>query len=288
MKHIDQLPRIIGLTSRSKPIQVPQALRDKTRIIDIDCDLRDPWEFNFSASHIVHLAADGSESAYSKEAGKMFIAMAKNLENWSMKQNNPIVFHASSGAVYANEVIDSSLTMMMNEKIGNGSIATNSKIKEDFVRSRLIAEENLHALGREGLINLRIGRLFSFIGKHLKAKPQYAINAFVNMAAKGEIVISGNPNTTRGYLGSFDMSEWIYKSLSLDVNNGTFNIGSSTPVTMWEMANFIGSKFGARVQIQALNSEVDYYLADNTDTLMQLQAKVTAEWQQLINDYLSV
>jgi nucleoside-diphosphate-sugar epimerase len=283
----DQLPRRIGLTSRSKPIHVSDALRQKTEIIDLSCNLQKPWEFEFEASHIVNLAADGTESSYSNDAGNIFIDITKNLSQWSKNQKNPIVFHASSGAVYGKKIETSVQTKHTTGILAKHSIANSSEKKKNFIASRVIAERNLQALNDSGDIQLRIGRLFSFIGRHLQTKPQYAINSFVRMATTlGEITITGNPNTTRGYLGAKDMAYWIYRTLYPEVSNGIFDIGSSTPVTMWEMANFIGSKYGARVALSNSNMELDDYLAYNADTLKKLKVTVTEEWQPLMIDYL--
>lgn len=282
----EYIPNQIGLTSRSTPVTVPKALSEKTEIVDIFCDLEKPWQFDFAASHIVHLAADGSERSYTTEAGQTFIEMTTNLGEWSKKLKFPTIFHASSGAVYA-QGRQQTLSKIQNDKNkSKDSVATFSETKRQFVRSRIIAEEKLQHLNDNGDINLRIGRLFSFIGAHLKTKPQYAINSFLEMARTGEIIISGNPNTTRGYLGAEDMSNWIYRTLSQDVETGIFDIGSSTPVTMREIANFIGLQLGARVAILNPESELDYYLAKNDDTLKKLKVSVTTEWQDLITDYL--
>lgn len=285
----EDLPKRIALTARSGSFAIPDSLKMKTDIIEIHCNLLEPWSFDFSASHVINLAADGSRNAYSDDAALIFVEITKNLGNWCRKQNVPTVFHASSGACYGR-FSPFKLTQacdMKNEVINGGHSGIDKK--ETFIKSRVAAEDYLKSMAEKGHLNLRIGRLFSFIGRHLEHKQQYAIPTFVNMAKiDKKIAISGNPLTTRSYLSAPDMADWIYRSVGPNVSNGTFDIGSARPVTMIELANFIAEKSGARVTLLHPEAEADYYVANNESTLERLRVRETRSWQELLTEYMNI
>jgi len=288
-KKESELPKVIGLTSRSLPVSVPELLREKTQIKQIKCDLQDPWNFDFAATHIINLAADGTQSSYSDEASDAFMKITRNLGDWCKRQGRPRVFHASSGAVYAKCPHSMQSKLNKDKQLGVTSISTFSEAKRNFVRSRLDAELHLQELSKKEEIDLRIGRLFSFIGNHLINKPQYAINSFIDQAIKfGKIEILGNPNSIRGYLGAEEMAEWIFKSVLLESGNCILDIGSSKPVSMWDLANFVATLCDSDVEVLNADANLDYYLASNKDTLSMLDVTESSDWHQLVRDYLGV
>lgn len=286
---IEDRPRSLGLVSRKAPPKVSDELAAHTAITHIEADLTKPWQIEFPATHIVHLAADGSSDAYSGEAAKRFVVMTDNLISWSKNLESPTVFHASSGACFGHVTVDfdASTTNGMREA-SEDAIALADK-KSIFVESRLTAENQLKAASAQGFMDLRIGRLFSFIGRHLYEKPHYAASAFVNMALNtGNIAIGGNPRTTRSYLSANDMSEWIYKSLRPNVGAEILSIGSEKPVTMIELANHIA--FVTKSTVTLLNPSIagDYYVARNEDTRARLTVQETSSWQTSIDEYIAI
>ena len=103
---------------------------------------------------------------------------------------------------------------------------------------------------------------------------------------KKQIELSGNPLTTRSYLGAQDMSTWIYKSLDSNLDSSILTIGSSKPVTMIELANFIAGLSDSVVTLQHPLLEGDIYVANNHNTLNRLQVFETQKWQDLVLSYM--
>jgi len=285
----NQLPKKIGLTTRKEKVCTPFSLMEKTKVMNISCDLQKPWEFDFQATHVINLAADGSSNAYSAESAALFCQITENLTNWCRTQVTPTVFHASSGACFG-------IVPLPLEDLSENSSSTEMpqqaeprKRKDVFIQSRIAAEELLLAAEREKVLNLRIGRLFSFIGRHLRLKPQYAVSSFVKMAeTKKQLELSGNPLTTRSYLGAQDMATWIYKSLDSNLDSSILTIGSSKPVTMIELANFIAGLSDSAVTLQHPLLEGDIYVANNHNTLNKLQVFETQNWQDLVLSYMGI
>lgn len=283
------LPHEIAVTAHNKNVKIPTRLSETIKVTEIHGNLSKPWEIDFRATHIVHLAADGSENAYTSKAAENFELMTQNLVSWCEGQESPVVFHASSGACFGR------IPLFEGERDDNPSRNTSctqitlvSK-KEKFIKSRLEAETILEKSSLEGVIDLRIGRLFSFIGSHLRNKPHYAVSSFVHMAETTKrIEITGNLNTTRSYLSAADMSSWIYKALGSGISNEVLSIGSSTPVTMFELASFIAEKSNSRVTLLNPLAEGDYYVADNHSTCERLQEFETEQWQTSIMKYMGI
>ena len=121
----------------------------------------------------------------------------------------------------------------------------------------------------------------------MRNKPQYAVSSFVHMAETTKrIEIIGNPNTTRSYLSATDMSCWMYKALDSEMSGEVLSIGSSIPVTMFELASFIAEIAKSRVVLLNPMAEGDYYVADNQNTCERLQVFETEQWQTSILKYM--
>jgi nucleoside-diphosphate-sugar epimerase len=283
------LPRKIGLTTRGTVVRVPESLMKKINVEQISCDLREPWKFRFSATHVINLAADGSSNAYSSDAANEFALLTKNLATWCRTQNIPTVFQASSGACFGHYPISSKPDKFHHQGerlLGNPGLNDRKKV---FLESRIAAEETLRLLEHESIINLRIGRLFSFVGKHLRQKPHYALSAFVNMAERSKnIEITGNPLTVRSYLSSKEMASWIYRALNPNLDSSVLSIGSAHPVTMIELAKFIAELSHSEITVMNPEVEGDIYVANNQDTCGRLQVIESESWQNSVIDYMGL
>lgn len=285
---VEALPNSLCLVSRGGKFPFTGSLVHKTNLTFQSADLLEPWLFKFPATHIAHFAADGSASAYSPEAAMKFLKITSNLNKWVLGLDRPILFFASSGACFGhfglNDEFYSPATI-----IGKGNDAELIYLrKKELIRSRLQAEESLLELEAIGKLDLRVGRLFSFIGNSLYKKSQYAVNDFISMAlSKGVIDIKGDPNTVRSYLSESDMADWIYKSFSIELETKILSIGSAIPVSIYDLANKVKSITGAEIQTREINEPGDTYVADNRETLAALGVSERISWQNALETYVT-
>jgi nucleoside-diphosphate-sugar epimerase len=285
---VDALPNRLCLVSRDGKYPSTGTLNHKTNLTFLVADLLDPWLFTFPATHIAHFAADGSANAYSPEAAMKFLKITANLNKWVLGLDSPMLFFASSGACFGHFSLDGEFyspeTITRKE---NDSDLIHFR-KKELISSRLQAEESLLELEAFGKLDLRIGRLFSFIGNSLYNKSQYAVNDFISMAlSKGVIAIKGNPNTVRSYLSESEMADWIYRSFSTDLDAKILTIGSATPVSIYDLANHVKSITGAEIQIKEVNELGDTYVADNRKTLAALGVSEVISWQNALQTYVT-
>lgn len=276
---VEERPLNLGLVTRNGSPRFPEELAAHTTITHIQAELMNPWKFRYPATHIAHFAADGSASAYSKVAADKFISMAEHLVSWSAELNSPTVFLASSGACFGHLPIGDGIRLVDSASVEKKAV---------FVQSRVSAENKLKEAQSKGQLDLRIGRLYSFIGKHLYEKPHYAVSSFVNMALnEGRIEVEGSPRTTRSYLSADDMADWIYASLRPGVGSEILSVGSEIPVTMKELADYIAEKTGSSVTLKNPQVVGDYYVANNEKTRGRLLVQERASWQTSVDEYIA-
>jgi nucleoside-diphosphate-sugar epimerase len=282
------LPLKICLVSRTGKFPEIISLHLKTEVFFVTSDLEQPWEFSFPATHIAHFAADGSTNAYSMDASQKFLRIIRNLENWIVALNCPTIFLASSGACFGYVPLSGEVYTPDGE---TNNFSTKEKIpgnKAHLIQSRIQAEDSLLLLESLGKIDLRIGRLFSFIGNSLFNKHQYAVNSFVNMAlSTSEIEVLGDPKTIRSYLSEYDMADWIYKSLCQKINSNYLAIGSANPVTILELANEVSAQTGAKVRLPKSFEPGDIYVANSLETQKLLNVVETISWQNALERYIT-
>ena len=258
----------------------------RLKIHHVRADLLDKWNFDRSVTHVLQLAADGSEHSYSRRASDDFVMFTRRLIEWmdSLSQM-PVVMHVSSGACFGYFPLNADGVKSFPSNIG----LSKSWSKASFVEGRLEAERLLRQACAELKFDLRVARLYSFIGKHIKGKIQYAAPSFISMAKNsGSIRLMGDPMTIRSYLSAHDMSEWIFSALRTDQELPLLSIGSSIPVRMIDLAEFIAEQFSARVVLNDQYEAGDVYIADNARTRDLLKVDETISWRQAILDLIKV
>ena len=248
----------------------------------VQADLLDEWNFDRSVTHVLQLAADGSENAYSQKAADDFVIFARRLIEWcETLSHKPVVVHASSGACfgYFPLVSDGELSRRSNTAIDE------TWSKANFVEGRIQAERLLRQAGDANKFDLQIARLYSFIGEHIREKIHYAVPSFVSMAkTSGVIRLTGDPKTVRSYLSAYDMSTWIVGALKSDRELPLLSIGSSIAVTLIDLAEFVAKQLSAKVVVDDHYKIGDVYIADNQLTKDLLKVDETISWQQALLD----
>ena len=239
----------------------------------IEKDLLTEWKFNFQVNTLINLAADGSVNPYSKGSNKEYKLINKNLIKWG-KYNCEKVIHTSSGAAKWH---DPSL-----------KVSQLDRTKEFFIKTRAEVEQDLEDTFKEQVI---ICRLFSFIGEFLVNKEQYAINSFIKQGIENKIInISGNPNSTRSYLGADDMCTWIYRTLNLKGPQVKFEIGSEFGYSISRIASIVAETLRVDVKLTSEgNSKIsENYVADSRNTKSILGVSENIKTPELINEYINI
>ena len=267
------LPKqIVLLTRNGINFQLPEKVSARTRFVMHD--LTKPWPFDLNPSHIINLAADGSRLPYSEEANSTFRSIGINLIEWvRCNGNKPKLFHASSGACFGYKPLTAS------QPIDN--------LKSAFIDTRINVENLLINASGSGAFDLAIGRLFTFSGRILLEKNQYAITEFIKSAIfYGKIQVKGNPNTVRSYMHQEAMAHWILQSLISPEPAFDLQIGSSEPVTIRELGEFIARETDAEVEYSEVFQGGDVYLPNNATTKTKLGLSEGLHWKLAVQEMI--
>lgn len=279
VEYIGKLPfknlprRLTLITRQGLNFELPPNLVDLSEIVSHD--LTHPWNFSSNITHFLNLAADGSKDPYSDEASIQFTTISKNLVNWIKGASTSIrVFHASSGACYGIKPVNKKFPPLNN--------------KDKFIKSRLDVENHLIENSSKIGFELCIGRLFSFSGRHIIAKPQYALSGFISSAiTSGQIYVTGDSQTQRSYLHQDSMSNWILNAIVSQENSIDLQIGSSEAVTIQELAEYVAENTNASVEYTPFPMAGDIYIPDNRETRIKLGVNEGMHWKEAVLEMIS-
>jgi nucleoside-diphosphate-sugar epimerase len=264
---------IILVTRNGLTYKIPESLSPFSRVIEQD--LLDDWQFDANPTHIINLAADGSRTSYSQESSDSYVLLNRNLVDWISRQEREVkIFHASTGACFGYKPLSSD--------------AEPEDIKKIFIQARIKVEDILLEFSGRQKFPLSIGRLFSFTGKNLLSKNQYAVTTFIKSALSGNrIEVLGDPLTVRSYLHQDSMSEWILRALVAVESDSCFQIGSNEPVTIGQLAEFIALETGAEIAYSKEPLSGDIYIPDNTETRIKLGVEEGKGWKEAVLEMIA-
>jgi len=271
-KSKNELPAKIILVNRNKPMQLSPELKSKSEVIFLEADLTKEWDFNFKTTHVLNLAGDGSSNAYSMDSGQKFVKICNNLSYWASTNKPKVIVHASSGACFYNA--------SKNKEFMN---------KAHLIDSRLQGESILSQFKESLEVNVILARLFTFIGPNMLTKQQYAAPFFIREAINKKLIkVTGNPNTVRSYMHESTMSDWLFNSLQTNKMDGIISVGSSIPVTIREIVEFISSKTNSEVIFESPNSEMSVYLPTIQNEIDSLGVSDGPKWQDSVEECINI
>ena len=267
-----ELPKKIILVNKTKTTQMNLELAKKCEVVVLFSDLTDQWNFNLKVSHVLNLAGDGGSSAYSRNSGQDFIKICNNLSDWALTNNPQTIVHASSGACFYDV-----------------SENKNYLDKANLIESRLQGESILIRLKENLKTNIILARLFTFIGPNMLKKHQYMAPIFIRDAVENKLIkVIGNSDTIRSYMHESTMSKWLFKCLLTGGLEGIISIGSSVPVTIRELAEFIALKTNSKITFENLSAEAHIYLPSVKNELNYLNVTEGPEWQECIEECINL
>jgi nucleoside-diphosphate-sugar epimerase len=269
---IKDLPKKIILVNRNQSLPVSYKIRNHAQVISTTMDLTEKWKFDEEVSHVLNFAGDGSGNAYTARAAQSFIRICENLAFWAASSKPKAIVHASSGACFYS-----------------GSENENFLSKSNLIFSRLEGEKILARLNAEHEVRVVAARLFTFIGPNMLAKQQYAASMFIKESMLNKVVnVTGNPNTIRSYMHELTMSKWLANCMMNEKIHGVVTIGSSKPVMIRELAEFISYKTNAKIIIGNSEMEPSVYLPNNENSFKMLGLSEGPNWQDSVMECINI
>ncbi len=265
------------LVSRRK-IHIKKNIK-KTQIIHLRKEIK-KIKFLPKADYIFYFINENNQKK-SLESFKKFNSLIKNI-----KEKTSILF-ASSGAVYG--LIKNKKDTKESKKINTNKISKFNNYKKKYALNKYKMENILKKINNKKL-NISILRCFTFIGKKILLRKQYAISDFINsIKSKNKIEVK-NPLSIRSYMNPVDLSEWLltiaFKSNSL---YQIVNVGSDREINMKNLSKKISERYDKNSQvIFKANKEKDYYVPNIQKAKTKFRLRNRFSFDKSLDDILNI
>ena len=153
------------------------------------------------------------------------------------------IIHLSSNYIYG----DTNNEYISEDKMGT---LENINFYSVYKEVKRISEVICSIYSKLYNLPIVIVRPFAFIGPYQKLDKPWAINNFIRDAINGgPIKILGNEKTIRSYLYGSDLAYALLKLLVKGKNNQSYNLGSSNPISLKQLAEKIKLLFNPKLEI---------------------------------------
>lgn len=244
----------IYLLARNEPSNFD--IKDYNNVLFLKSDVKNLKEIPSEINYIIHAAGTPDSRFHVSNPIKTIEDNYKGTQNIlnlaSRLPNLKKFIHFSSNKVYGLNLkpylISESRSTFENLDVHD--VYSESKRISEAISKAYIAEMNLPII---------IVRPFAFVGPFQSLEKPWAINSFIRDAILGgPIRILGNEMTVKSYLYGSDLAGYIVNILSLGQVGEVYNLGSTTPITLIDLAKKIRSIVGLSNNI-SVSSSKDIY-----------------------------
>jgi nucleoside-diphosphate-sugar epimerase len=222
----------------------------------IKSDVKSVKELPGTINYVLHAAGTPDSRDHVSNSIKTIDTFYKGTQNIldlaSRLPNLVKIIHFSSNKIYG---INYS-TNPMDET--NTTIAGYNN-HDVYSESKRISETLCKAYMSELHLPIVIVRPFAFIGPFQSLDKPWAINNFIRDGILGgPIRILGNEFTTKSYMYGSDFANYILNILSKGKIGTAYNIGSSNPLTLIELAKKVKNIINSEIEIKIRSSKDTY------------------------------
>jgi nucleoside-diphosphate-sugar epimerase len=188
-------------------------------------------------SDVIHAAADTHETSDDIIWVEQIVTGTRRMLDLAVRFGASRFLFVSSGAIYGPQ--PASLACM-SETYGGAPDTT--LLSSTYGQAKRTAEQLCTIFQHRHGLNTLTARCFSFVGEHVPLHGPYAIGNFIADALDpdcSEIVVKGDGQTIRTYLDGEDMARWLLKILTCGTKGLAYNVGSSEPVTIADLASTV-------------------------------------------------
>ena len=222
----------------------------------IKSDIKSLKELPSTINYILHAAGSPDSREHVSNSIKTIDTLYKGTKNIldlaSRLPNLVKVIHFSSNKIYGNNYSK----VPIDE---NNTTIIGYNYQDVHSESKRMSETLCKAYMSELHLPIIIVRPFAFIGPFQSLDKPWAVNNFIRDAILGgPIRILGNELTTKSYMYGSDLANYILNILSFGKIGEVYNIGSSTPLTLLELANKIKNLINSEIEIKIRSSKDSY------------------------------
>ena len=191
---------------------------------------------------ILHAATQASKKLNIDEPLTMFETIVNG--TWRVLEfarscNVKKILFTSSGAVYGKQ--PPNLTHIDETYQGAPIICDTSSA---YAEGKHAAELLCTLYAQQYNLDIKIARLFAFVGPYLPLNAHFAIGNFIRDGLRGgPIQVEGDGTTIRSYLYAADMTIWLWTIFLKGKACYPYNIGSENALTIQDLAKQVANLF---------------------------------------------
>jgi len=229
--------------------------------------------------YVMHLATTAaSETFHGEDQLKKLETLyfgTKNVLDFAVASGAKKVLFTSSGVAYGP--IDQFPEGVPETYLGGPNLSrTDSALGE----GKRVAEYLCAYYGDKFGLNFVIARCFSFVGPLLPLDLHYAIGNFIKDAVAGRaIVVKGDGQPLRSYLYISDAITWLISMMLKADTGAVFNVGSSSPISIRELALKVSRVLGEESQVEFISDTKQNTGNFNRSSYVPQCRKITEELQ---------
>lgn len=273
---------VLARHASSLNLSTPDLLGADIELIDEDISLCTSLPL---ADYVIHAAASTDAARYlsrpAQERANILAATSNYCELAKQIHRDSKIVYVSSGAVYGQQ---NPMVYALEENNDDGPIDKMDLGKRDYAAAKRDGEKVIQELGNVGC-NVSVARCFAFIGLYLPRDQHFAIGNFIKDGLLGKAVeVKAHHAVYRSYMHTDDLVRWLMTiAKSAKPTCPIFNVGSSEPILMGDLAKKIANFFGVNAQVLPFTDEkIDRYIPSTKKAFDELGLKLELDIDQAI------
>ncbi len=195
---------------------------------------------------VVHAAASSDAREYASRPEAMIDTIVRGtIRMLESTERADRFLYISSGAVYGRLPPD--LLAVDETYVGGPAIDDPAST---YAHAKRLAEHVCFRAAARSARIVSIARCFAFVGPFLPLDQHFAIGNFIGDALNGRpIAVAGDGTPFRSYAHSIDLVVALIRTLTLGATARAYNVGSSVPTTIGDLARRIAERAGTSYTI---------------------------------------
>lgn len=201
-------------------------------------------------SHIIHAATDSTFGPQLSPLSRynQIVQGTQNILDFAIKTSATKFLLTSSGGVYGPQPPE-----MKNIPESYCGMPDPLNVTSAYGVGKRAAEHLVALYAELYAFDFVIARCFAFVGQDLPLNVHFAVGNFLSNALNGEdIIVNSDGKSIRSYMDQRDLAHWISELTLKRTPSRVYNVGSSEPISIEELARLICQVTGSKSNVKIL------------------------------------